>query len=259
MKIAHYQQGMPCWVELASKDVTSGKHFYSALFDWQLKEMPTPDGSYIMFAIEDDDIAAAYQLPQTMIDAHVPSHWGIYFAVNDLDTTLELVKKHGGKVVVGPHNVGEAGRMAQCQDPEGSSFSLWQAGQHIGAMRKDEPNTFCWAELACRKPDEAKAFYSKVLGWVPRISLMEDFDYCEWLVGDTAIGGMMEMTEEWGDMPSHWMPYVMVSHCDAIAAKAAEIGGKVCVPPTDIPKVGRFAVLNDPQEGFFSVITLLDE
>ena len=259
MKISHYQHGSPCWIELASQEAASGKHFYAALFNWQLKDMPIPEGVYTLFAIDNDDIGAMYQLPKTSTELTTPTYWGIYFAVDDLNTTLEILKAHGGKVVVGPHVVGDAGQMAQCQDPEGTTFSLWQAGQHIGSIRKDEPNSLCWVELMCRKPDICKAFYSKVLGWLPQITLMDDFDYCEWLVGDTAIGGMMEMTPEWGNMPSHWMPYIMVENCDATVAKATEIGGKVCVAPTDIPKVGRFSVLNDPQGGLFSVIKPLSQ
>jgi predicted enzyme related to lactoylglutathione lyase len=48
----------------------------------------------------------------------------------------------------------------------------------------------------------------------------------------------------------------MVADCDAVAAKATQLGGTVCVPPADIPKVGRFAVLGDPQGAYFSIIQL---
>ncbi|GIU27809.1 glyoxalase [Shewanella colwelliana] len=256
MKISSYQHGAPCWIELASEEALSGKYFYSSLFNWQLKDMPIPEGIYTMFAIDDDDIGAMYQLPQTLIDDNILTHWTIYFAVDDLASSIEAVKTNGGKVLIGPHSVGDAGQMAQCQDPEGSVFSLWQAGQHMGSMRNNEANTLCWVELACRQPQMAKAFYAQVLKWQAKETPMADFNYTQWLVDGTAIGGMMVMNEEWGEMPPHWMPYIMVDSCDATAAKAAEIGGKVCVPPTDIEGVGRFSVLNDPQGGFFSVIKL---
>ncbi|MFV7784153.1 VOC family protein [Shewanella marisflavi] len=256
MKIASYQHGDPCWIELASHEAASGKHFYSELFNWQLKDMPIPDGVYTMFATENDDIGAMYQLPQNMIDDKVPTHWSIYFAVDNLENSLETVIAHGGQILLGPHSVGDAGKMAQCLDPEGASFSLWQAGNHIGSMRMGEPNTLCWVELCCRDTARAIAFYSQVLGWQVRESQMEDFIYYEWMQGERAIGGMMAMTAEWGDMPPHWMPYIMVDNCDATVAKATEIGGRVCVPPTDIPEVGRFSVINDPQGGTLSVIRL---
>jgi predicted enzyme related to lactoylglutathione lyase len=52
------------------------------------------------------------------------------------------------------------------------------------------------------------------------------------------------------------MTYFAVTDCDAIAQKTESLGGKVCVPPTDIPNTGRFAVLQDPQNAFFSIIKL---
>ena len=65
----------------------------------------------------------------------------------------------------------------------------------------------------------------------------------------------MEMDEVWGDMPSHFMTYFRVEDCDASAAKAAELGGEVCVPPTEIPP-GKFSVINDPQGATFSIMSL---
>ena len=56
-------------------------------------------------------------------------------------------------------------------------------------------------------------------------------------------------------VPSHWMVYFDVADCDATTQKAQESGGKVMVPPTEIP-VGKFACLQDPQGGSFAVITV---
>jgi predicted enzyme related to lactoylglutathione lyase len=62
---------------------------------------------------------------------------------------------------------------------------------------------------------------------------------------------------ETGEMPPpHWMSYIAVDDVDTSAAKVWELGGKVCVPPTDIPNVGRFCVVNDPTGATFSLITL---
>jgi predicted enzyme related to lactoylglutathione lyase len=56
--------------------------------------------------------------------------------------------------------------------------------------------------------------------------------------------------------PPHWMTYIAVDDVDQSAAKVWELGGKVCVPPTDIPNTGRFCVVNDPSGATFSLITL---
>lgn len=255
MKVTEYLQGQPCWVELASTDWAAGKVFYQALFGWNAFDMPMPEGHYTMLQIDNDDVAAMYQMPDTMgIDA--PTHWTVYFAVDDVDSTIDIIKDAGGQLLIGPHNVGDAGRMALFADPEGSRFAIWQAINHRGIKQKLVSNTLCWVELACRDMQQSEHFYKTALGYTTTQSDMGSFIYTEFNVGDQAVGGMMQMTEEWGNIPSYWMPYFAVNDCDVMTKRVTELGGKVCVPPTDIDNVGRFAVVNDPQGGVFSIITL---
>jgi predicted enzyme related to lactoylglutathione lyase len=70
--------------------------------------------------------------------------------------------------------------------------------------------------------------------------------------------GMMAIGPDWGPVPSHWAVYFAVSDCDASVAKATKDGAEVRVPPRDIPDVGRFSVLMDPQGAAFSIIKLLN-
>ena len=82
-------------------------------------------------------------------------------------------------------------------------------------------------------------------------------DYYELRRADgVGVGGMMQMEgDQWpAEMPDHWMVYFGTADTDAAASRAAELGGQICVPPTDIPDVGRFAVLSDPQGATFSII-----
>ena len=67
---------------------------------------------------------------------------------------------------------------------------------------------------------------------------------------------MMEITPDMGPVPPNWLPYVMVDDANAIAEKATQLGGKLFVPPTDIPNVGRFSVIQDPQGATFAIIKL---
>ncbi|WP_299797718.1 VOC family protein [uncultured Shewanella sp.] len=260
MKVERYAQGLPCWVELASHDANAGKQFYSELLGWSLQDMPIPDGVYTMFNLvlgeESDEIGAAYQMPAEMSEQGIPTNWTVYFAVDSVDATIALARSNGGELLLGPHDVGTAGRMALLRDPQGAKFAIWQAGEHIGARRRGESGTLCWVELACRNTGLAKQFYPKILDWKVQPGDIPGFEYTEWLVDGEPFGGMMEMTEEWGDIDPHWMLYFTVADCDETVVKATKIGGKICVPPTNIPKVGRFAVIKDPQGGVFSVIAL---
>lgn len=256
MQVTQYLQGLPCWTELAATDANAAKAFYTSLFGWELADIPLPEGAYTMYSLNGHNQGAIYEVTPDM--PFVMPGWNIYFAVDDLDNTLEQIKSAGGTVRTGPHQVGEAGRMAMISDQEGASFCLWQAGNHQGAAQFGELNTLCWVELACRQEQSAQTFYQQTLGWGSRQLDMGGMPYIELETGELAFGGMLKMTEEWGDMPSHWMSYFSVEDCDQMVAKAQELGGEVCVPPTDIEGVGRFAVINDPQGAVFSVIALSD-
>jgi predicted enzyme related to lactoylglutathione lyase len=117
--------------------------------------------------------------------------------------------------------------------------------------------TFCWNELATNDVAAARNFYSQLLGWTLQESTAAGMVYTEIEAAGRRIGGMWQTSAECGgDMPPHWMTYVAVDDVDALAARVPELGGNVCVPPTDIPNVGRFAVINDPTGATLSIIKL---
>ena len=108
--------------------------------------------------------------------------------------------------------------------------------------------TFCWNELVTPDPGASKSFYSELLGWSSDdLDMGEMGTYTIFRKGEQQVAGMMVMVgEQWQGVPPHWMSYVAVDDVDASTARVEELGGKVCVPPTDIPNVGRFSVITDP-------------
>uniref|UniRef100_UPI004047BD60 VOC family protein n=1 Tax=Shewanella baltica TaxID=62322 RepID=UPI004047BD60 len=254
MKITQYAQGHACWVELASHDWQAAKAFYQALFGWDSVDMPIPEGHFSLFNLAGDDLGAMYQIPES--ESQIPSHWRVYFAVDDMDASIAAIQDAGGQVHMGPHIVADAGVMAQVSDPQGARFALWQAKNHIGARRQGELNSLCWVELACKEPHAEEAFYCTIFPWTNSPSDMPDIEYSEWQVDGQSIGGMMTIMPEWGDISPHWLLYFAVADCDAFAEKAQALGAQVCIPPSDIPDVGRFSVIADAQGATFAVIKL---
>lgn len=114
---------------------------------------------------------------------------------------------------------------------------------------------FSWCELMTGDVAAAKSFYSKLFGWTTQDMPMEGMTYTVVSAGGKEVGGMMKTPPEAGGMPPAWGAYVTVDDVDATARKARELGGKVLVEPQDIPKVGRFCVLQDPQGAVISAIT----
>ena len=107
-----------------------------------------------------------------------------------------------------------------------------------------KPGYFCWNELVTTDVEAAKAFYGKLFGWTTA-PLMEGYTLFNKDKGDRNAGGLMKTPQP--GMPAQWLAYVCVDDVDATAAQVAALGGKIKMPPMDIPTVGRIAVLSDPQ------------
>jgi predicted enzyme related to lactoylglutathione lyase len=94
----------------------------------------------------------------------------------------------------------------------------------------------------------AEAFYASVIDWTVQDSGQPGPRYDMLKVGDQAVGGMMALSAEaceQGARPA-WHAYISVADVDAAAQAVAGDGGKIWVPATDIPGVGRFSMVSDP-------------
>ncbi len=114
------------------------------------------------------------------------------------------------------------------------------------------PGRFVWHDLMTKDAEAAQTFYSALLGWKIESHDKAGFVYRRILCGPGSIGGIIEEPT----IPhAHWMPYLAVADVDRAAERVKALGGSVCVPPTDIPMTGRFAVVGDPAGGTFCVYT----
>jgi uncharacterized protein len=114
---------------------------------------------------------------------------------------------------------------------------------------------FSWSELLTADVPGAVEFYTKLFGWTTQELQMEGMSYTLIKVGESDVGGIMKMPQEAQGMPPAWGVYVTVDDVDTTAKTAEKLGGKIIVPPQDIPEVGRFCVIQDPQGAFLSAIT----
>ncbi len=108
---------------------------------------------------------------------------------------------------------------------------------------------FVWHELMTTDIDAAQKFYAAVVGWTAQKGQTPGMDYREFRAGERMVAGLMAIPDEAKAMgaPPMWSGYVSVDDVDAATDKVARLGGRVCRPPHDIPGVGRFSVVADPQ------------
>ncbi len=112
---------------------------------------------------------------------------------------------------------------------------------------------FIWHELLTTDTAAAAAFYPKVVPWRTQPSSMPG--YTIWMAGQSQVGGLMALPSDAAGTPPHWLTYIGTPNVDATAEHAQRLGARVVKGASDIPNVGRFAVLADPQGATFALYT----
>jgi predicted enzyme related to lactoylglutathione lyase len=116
-------------------------------------------------------------------------------------------------------------------------------------MATKQPSRFVWRELMTTDVGKAVQFYTRLFGWkAEEMDMGGGMKYTMFKKGDKQVGGAYKQMPEQKNIPSNWLGYVSVENVDAASDKASSLGGKIMMPPADIPNVGRFSVVMDPQQ-----------
>ena len=267
-----YIPGVPCWADTSQPDPESAVDFYRGLFGWELEDVMPPgsEAKYFIGRLQGGDVAAVGSIPEA---APPIAMWNTYIWVESADDAASKVRDAGGEVISEPFDVMDAGRMAVFTDPEGAAICVWQANEHKGARIVNEHGSVSFNGLNTRDAARAKSFYGSVFGWT---TLALDGGAEMWTLpgyGDhlesfqpglrkqvAEVGGpegfedvvasINPIPDDQPDTPPHWSVTFAVDDPDAAAAKAAELGGTVLVPPFDAPWV-RMTIITDPQGATF--------
>jgi uncharacterized protein len=120
-------------------------------------------------------------------------------------------------------------------------------------MTSSTTGRFVWHELHTGDRPRAQKFYATLVGWeIKEVAMGPGEPYGLCLLGGKDIAGITK-SQAPAHVPPHWLPYIGVDDVDALAAKVKELGGKLLGGPMDIPNVGRFAVVADPQGAAFAL------
>ena len=253
--VMHHAPGTFCWPELATPAAPAEIAFYTALFGWDVFSVPMESGAYHKLQLDGRDVAAMYEMSPAMREQNVPPHWAAYVSVANADESAQVVKQSGGRIVMGPFDVLEQGRMAVAADPAGATFCLWQPAQHPGAAALGRPGALVWTQLNTPDPTSAKAFYGSVLGWTYRDTpIGTGAAYTTCLRSEVPAGGILAIPPEAPEgAPAHWLSYFGVTDLDASHARALALGARAWVAPADLGGGARYSVLSDPTGAAFGL------
>jgi predicted enzyme related to lactoylglutathione lyase len=296
-----YIPGVPCWADASEPDPDSALDFYGGLFGWEFEDAmpPSSEGKYfiarheaasssifdISGALRSGDVAANRSIPE----AGPPiAMWNTYFWVDSADEAASKVRDAGGGIMVEPFDFIDACRMGVFTDREGAAFGVWEPKEHKGARLVNDPGAPVFNGLNTRDVDGAKSFYGSVFGWQTG-SIGGGAEgwtlpgYGDWLEREhhpdlrkqmaaagapegfeDIVGAIIPIPNDQPNTPAHWSVTFATDDADATAAKAAELGGNVIVPPFDAPWSTatysiRITVISDTQGATFSASKFVPE
>jgi uncharacterized protein len=240
------------WHDLMTTDLEKSLAFYTALFGWERKPWDMGGSTYDMLYAGEIGIGGAVPLPK---DFPAPSHWVGYLSVPDVDAACAKADALGGKTCVPPTDIPTVGRFAVVEDPQGAIFSPFRSLN--AEMPSPEPaplGTVAWNELMTSDDESAAAFYSGLTGWgIQKVDMGAMGFYYLFKRGERNAAGMMKHPSPDQGRPG-WTPYVAVASADESAARAAELGATIIVPPADIEDWGRFYMALDPTGAVFATL-----
>jgi predicted enzyme related to lactoylglutathione lyase len=245
-----------CWVEVNSEHPARAKAFYGELFGWTFEDVRYPAaGEYSLVKKGDAQLGGIFRLPEDAMQRGARPSWLGYVAVEDVTVATKKAEGLGARVYKPPFDAGP-GRMSIVADPTGAPLALWQSAKPTGTYVWREPNTMTWFELTTTDPAAATRFYVEMFGWRTELVPMGELEYTLLYNGNEQVAGLMPQPKPMRDAkaPSFWTVYFEVEDCDASVARATKLGAETVHPPTDIPNVGRFAILRDGEGAGLALI-----
>lgn len=241
------------WHEHLTKDPKAAIAFYSEVIGWRTQPFGE-DERYLMWVGRQGPLGGVMALPDEVARMGVPPHWIGHVLVAEVDATVALARKLGGKVHREAADIPTVGRFAVIADPQGAALSVFTPSTAMALHDLSEEGEFCWNELVTSDSAAAFSFYAELFGWrsLQELDMGALGTYRIFGVGAQQRGGMMT-TPPGAPMPPMWLFYAATSDLEATVARAKARGAQLITGPMDVPGGGRIANLIDPQGAAFAL------
>ena len=236
--------GKYVWHDLITDDPAAARRFYGELFGWSFEATVHPNGGdYTLIRHGDGYLGGIVELPDP--DGADYSRWLGYLSVADVDRAVALTREQGGRAVAGPLELGDVGRAAAIEDPQGAVVGLLRSryGDPIDTAQRGRGD-IVWNELLAADPAMAAAFYGELAGLqqveeqraggVYRLLRAQNRDRA---------GILLRPADE---VRPVWLTHFAVDDIARAVDRAEQLGGAVLVAPDPDVRDGLFAVITDP-------------
>jgi len=248
-------RGSFVWHDLMTSDIPAAVAYYGKVVGWKTQAF---DANYLMWAAKTGSLGGLGALPP----GHNMAHWLSYVATDDINATLQLAQKRGGKVIKPVTDISNGGKYAVLADPQGAVFGVHWSPESASQAAPSAPTsvpplgTFSWLELATTDYQAAFDFYHALFGWekIEAHDMGELGIYFIYGKHGRPYGGMFTVPPSM-PMPPAWCGYVQVADAKKTAKVIAKAGGKVINGPMQVPGGSWIVQAIDPQGALHAVVS----
>jgi len=221
MASALRKPGEVCWLNILTPEPAQARHFFATLLGWTYVD--TGIGHTVQ--VDGHDIGALFDLAGPNTPKGTPPLIGLMVKVMSADGAAERVRTLGGKARP-PFDIGSAGRMSVCHDPNGAELDLWEPrslqGMDVDASAQGAPT---WFETMTTDVDRAAKFYSALFGWTARSTGAESLTF---EFEGRPIGSATRWTL--AGAQAYWATYFAVKDAELLSRQAVQLGAEVFLP-----------------------------
>ncbi len=242
--------------DLMTTDVAAAMTFYRSLFpEWSVETIEFRGeigggASYHRIRVGSEDLGGMTALAG---DAGLTSHWIGSVSVDDCVAAVRRAENCGGRCLVPTVDVPNVGKFALVQDSQGAVIKPFEVAKPNDRSPVSTQGQIVWDELLAPNISGSRRFYETVFGWSSVEAPIEGTgNFVTFKVGQQDVAG--GLSKPVGELRSaQWYPYFAADDVDARSARAVELGATTCVPPREIPGIGRFAMHADPTGAMFAL------
>jgi predicted enzyme related to lactoylglutathione lyase len=252
-------QGHFVWYELMTTDVVAARAFYTRVVGWGAQDASMPGLAYTFFTAGNAFASGLMGLPDEARRTGATPRWIGYVAVNDVDGTVDRIRRLGGAVHVPPTDLVNTSRFAVVADPQAAPLAVikWLKPRNEPLGEPSAPGRVGWHELLATDCRTAFDFYGQLFDWQK-----EDAEtgpagpYHLLAAGGQTIGGIYAKPPL-VPAPS-WLYYFNVRDINAAAERVKAGGGRILEGPVEVPGGNWIARCADPQGAMFALEGKLD-
>lgn len=246
-----YLPGKFVWYDLFTNDLSATIVFYKDLFGWEFADSNWMNSKIKVIRLDGIAIANAIEVKSPRDDkSH--SRWLGYISVDDVNSTVDVIKELGGKIHKAPKEVPNRGQIAACFDPQGAFFAVVHSSTGDPQDKPPVKHMLIGSELWTNNIDAALDFYTAVFGYSEMTAIIKDGSTYRFLeANDKPRAGIVKIM--WKDVQPNWVPYIVVENVPEIIKKAEALGGQLLLGLREVLSEESAAILADPTGGIFGV------